>query len=78
MQRLFLSVPFTFSTAPKLRITPSMLLTRSRKTELLLTRGPNRRRVGLRIVGQRTTSRCIWIPQFEGFEVRQTMGGGKA
>src|ERR1700722_5437476 len=38
-----------------------MLLTRCGKTVLCLKPGPSRRRFGQRIVGQGTTSPCIWI-----------------
>jgi hypothetical protein len=44
-----------------------------------LKRGPNRRRSVLRIVGQGTTKPFnVGHPQFEGFEVYQTVEGGKA
>jgi hypothetical protein len=43
---------FTFSRVPKLRPTPSMLLTRCGKTVLCLKPGPSRRRFGRRTGGQ--------------------------
>ena len=52
---------FIFSKAPRLRITHFMLLTLFGKTVLCLKLGPNRKRSVQRIVGQGTTSRCIWI-----------------
>jgi Antibiotic biosynthesis monooxygenase len=54
-------VEFHLLRVPKLRITHYMPLTRSGKTERCLKRGPNPRHSEPRIVGQGTTSRCIWI-----------------
>jgi hypothetical protein len=53
-------------------------LTRCGKTVLCLKRGQNLRHSVPHIVGQGTTSLCIWITQFEGCEVRQTVGRGKS
>jgi hypothetical protein len=49
------------SRAPKLRITPCMLLIRSGKTVRCLKPGQSRRRFRQRIVEQGRISRCIWI-----------------
>src|ERR1039458_9222350 len=49
------------SRAPRLKITPSMLLIRYGKTVLYLKLGPSRRRFGQRTVGQGRISRSIWI-----------------
>jgi hypothetical protein len=56
-----------------------MLLIRYGKTVLCLKPGPNQRRFGQRIVGQ-GDNKPLYLdhPQFEGFEVRQTVGRGKA
>jgi hypothetical protein len=53
-----------------------MLLTQSGKTGLCSRLGPNQRRFGPRIVGH---NKPLYLdhPQFEGFEVRQTVGRGK-
>src|SRR5258708_5076874 len=54
-------VEFHLVKTPKLRITSCTRPTPSGKTVLFLKRGPSRRRSEPRIVGQGSTSRCIWI-----------------
>jgi hypothetical protein len=56
-----------------------MLLTRSGKTVLCLKLGPNQRRSVLRIVGA-GDNKPLYLghPEFEAFEVRQTVARGKS
>ena len=70
---------FTFSKAPKLRITHFMLLMRSGKTVPCLKRGLNQKRSGA-AHSRAGDNKPLYLdhPQFEGFEVRQTVGRGKA
>ena len=63
---------FTFSKARRLRTNTIMLLTPSGKAVLCLKRGPNRRSS----VSRAGDNKPLYLdhPQFEGFEVRRTVG----
>src|SRR2546429_7789750 len=55
-----------------------MLLTQCGKAVPCLKHGPNQRLSVLRIVGQGTTSRCIWItPSSRGSRFARRLGGGR-